>query len=409
MTAAAQPSTNRCPFHVAPEQTLDFNLNDAPGIHTDPFGTMSALRRTAPRIFFTNSDNAGKQPGSWVLTNVEDMRHVLRNAQLFSSKENAGFSLLLGEHWDLVPLELDGARHSAVRNWANPLFSSAAIKKMEPAIRATCVAQIDAFSKAGGCEFVNQFGRPYPVTVILQLLGLSIDALPLFLQWEDELLHSPDVRVKIGAARNIKDFLVGEIEDRRNNPRDDLFSQAVGARIKGEPLSENEILGFCYLMFVGGLDTVASSLGFHFKYLAQHPDLQERLRTDPAIIPRVVEELLRRFAIVTMHRRATADTEIAGVQIKAGDWITLPTPMAAMDETEYPEPEKVDPDRQNKSHVTLAFGAHTCMGMHLAKLEMTIALQEWSTRLPVFQIKPGSVPRVHGGGVFGVDELQLTW
>jgi cytochrome P450 len=405
----APAAASQCPFHVAPEQVLDFNLNDAPGVHHDPYDTISELRRTAPRIFYTTRNSSGKQPGSWFLTNAEDIRHVLRNAALFSSQGNAGFSKLLGEQWDLVPLELDGARHGEVRHWANPLFSSAAVKKMEPAIRATCTSRIAEFSNAGGCEFVNQFGRPYPVTVVLQLMGLSVDALPLFLQWEDELLHSRDMTVKIAAARSIKDFLLAEIEDRRAHPRDDLFSQAVRAQIKGEPLSDNEVLGFCYLMFVGGLDTVASSLGFHFKYLAEHPELQQRLRDDPAMIPQAVEELLRRFAVVTMHRRATADTEIAGTQIKAGDWITLATPMAAMDDTAYPAPGVVDFDRANKSHVTLAFGPHTCMGMHLARLELIVALQEWTTRLPVFRIKPDSEVRMHAGAVFGVDELHLAW
>lgn len=406
--STSQASAATCPFHVAPAQHLEFNLNEAPGIHMDPFGTMAHLRRTAPRIFYSASNHAGK-PGSWFLTNAEDIRHVLRNAALFSSKENSGFSQLLGESWDLVPLELDGMRHGAVRNWLNPLFSSATVKTMETAIRATCVRQIETFSAQNSCEFVNAFGRPYPVTVILQLMGLSLDKLPLFLTWEDQLLHSPDIMVRIQAAGQIKQFLLGEIEDRKANPRDDLFSQAVAAQIKGEPLSDNEVLGFCYLMFVGGLDTVASSLGFHFKHLAEHPALQERLRRDPAIIPQAVEELLRRFAIVTMQRRATQDTELAGTQIKAGDWITLCTAMAATDETEYEDPMTVDFDRKNKAHVTLAFGAHTCLGMHLARLELTIALQEWTTRLPVFRLQANSVPRVHGGGVFGVDELQLEW
>jgi cytochrome P450 len=268
---------------------------------------------------------------------------------------------------------------------------------------------IEGFRGKGEVEFMEAFGRRFPVTVILSLMGLPLEELPKFLQWEDELLHKPDVAVKVRAARQIKDYLLEAIEDRRRSPRDDLFTKAVQHQIKGEPLSDDEVLGFCYLMFVGGLDTVAASLGFHYKHLAEHPELQEQLRREPALIPSAAEELLRRFGLVTSARRALEDTEIAGVKIKAGDWISISLPFAAIDPHEYPDPLTVDFKRPSKSHLTFAYGAHVCLGMHLARRELIIALEEWTQRMPVFRIKPGTRPLVHAGGVFGVDELQLVW
>ncbi|EJM24350.1 cytochrome P450 [Pseudomonas sp. GM21] len=408
MTTSA-PSARKCPFHVPTELDQDFDILRNPGHTEDPYKALAMALEGKPRIFWSSTNPFSKQPGAWVLTRTEDMRTVLRNPKLFSSAENAGFSKLLGENWSLVPLEMDPPHHGAMRAWVNPLFASSVIPAMEPAIRETCVQLIEEFRSKGHCEFINEFGRPFPVTVILQLMGLPVSELPRFLEWEDELLHSEDMGVKAKAARQIKDYLVEQIADRRQKPRDDLFTKATIAEVGGAPLSEDEVLGFCYLMFVGGLDTVASSLGLHFQYLAEHPELQERLRKDPSLIPQAVEELLRRFSLVVSHRRATEDTELAGVQIKAGDWITIHTPASAIDETLHSDPYTVDIDRPNKAHLTFSFGAHTCLGMHLARRELIIALEEWTQRVPGFRIKPGAPLRTHAGPVYGVDELHLEW
>ncbi|WP_340053216.1 cytochrome P450 [Pseudomonas sp. JAI120] len=408
MTTSA-PSAGKCPFHVPAELQTDFDVYLNPGHTEDPFKALANAIEGKPRIFWSSSNPMAKQPGSWILTRTEDMRTVMRNPKLFSSEENAGFSKLLGESWSLVPLEVDPPRHGALRAWVNPFFASSVIPAMEPAIRETCVELIEQFRAKGRCEFVNDFGRPFPVTVVLQLLGLPVSELSRFLDWEDKLLHGSDFPTKIAAARQIKDYLLSQIADRRANPKDDLFTKAAHAEINGEPLSEDDILGFCYLMFVGGLDTVASSLGFHYQYLAEHPELQARLRKDPSLIPQTVEELLRRFSIVITHRRATEDTEIAGVQIKAGDWITIHTPISALDDTIHQSPTTVDIDRPNKMHMTFSFGAHICLGMHLARRELIIALEEWVSRVPDFRITEGAPLRTHGGGVYGVDELHLEW
>lgn len=408
MTTSA-PTAGKCPFHAPAELHQDFDIYLNPGHTEDPYKALATAMEGKPRIFWTSANPHAKQPGSWVLTRTEDIRYVLRNPKLFSSKENAGFSKLLGEEWSLVPLEMDPPEHGALRAWVNPLFASSAIPAFEPAIRETCVNLIEQFKEKGQCEFINSFGRPFPVTVILQLLGLPVSELGLFLQWEDELLHSHDMAVKVKAARQIKDYLIEQIADRRQNPRDDLFTKAAFGEVNGQPLSEDEVLGFCYLMFVGGLDTVASSLGFHYQYLAEHPELQERLRRDPSLIPQAVEELLRRFSLVISHRRATEDIELAGIPIKAGDWITIHTPISALDDTVHKSPTTVDIDRPNKAHMTFSFGAHACLGMHLARRELIIALEEWTQRIPVFRIKPGAPLRTHGGSVYGIDELHLEW
>lgn len=408
MTTSA-PAAKQCPFHVPDELHEDFDIYLNPGHTEDPFKALATALEGKPRIFWTNSNPMAKQPGSWMLTRTEDMRTVMRNPQLFSSVENAGFSKLLGENWGLVPLEIDPPRHNKLRAWVNPFFASSVVPTLEPAIRETCIELIEKFRDQGHCEFVEAFGRPFPVTVILQLMGLPVSELSRFLDWEDKLLHGSDFPTKIAAAKQIKEYLLEQIADRRANPRDDLFTKAAHAEIDGEALSEDEILGFCYLMFVGGLDTVASSLGFHYQHLASHPELQERLRKDPSLIPQAVEEMLRRFSIVTTHRRATQDTELAGAQIKAGDWITIHTPTSALDERIHASPTTVDIDRPNKMHMTFSFGPHICLGMHLARRELIIAMEEWLTRVPPFRIKPDAPLRTHGGGVYGVDELHLEW
>jgi cytochrome P450 len=175
----------------------------------------------------------------------------------------------------------------------------------------------------------------------------------------------------------------------------------VQAEIDGRRLNDDEIIGICFMLFTGGLDTVASTIGFQFHYLAEHPELQERLKAHPELITRIVEELLRAFSVVVIHRVATQDTEIAGVKIAKGDWLSIPTALASMDPLDARGAVGVDPDRRVVRH--MAFG------MHLARREMSIAFEEWGKRLPVFEIPRGSAPRFKGGGVFLVDQLPLTW
>jgi cytochrome P450 len=243
----------------------------------------------------------------------------------------------------------------------------------------------------------------------MQLMGLPASDTDQFLQWEFDLLHNLDLAVKAEAAAAIREYLLQLMHERRSQPSDDLATLIVQARLEDRLLNDDEVLGVYYLMFVGGLDTVAASLGLYFNYLAQHPELQSRLRSEPAQIPRAVEEFVRAFSPVTTRRIVTQDCELAGVAMKAGDWVTCVTALASLDPDEYPNPLEVELERPHPRHFGFSMGPHFCIGMHLARREIAVALEGWLNRVPPFRLKPGFEARMHGGPVIGLDTLELEW
>lgn len=398
------------PDHVPPELVSSFDLFGDPAMRDCPFAAAHRLHDNGPRILWSPlGRRGGSQRGNWVLTRAEDMRFVLSNPLLFSSKGAAGFSALVGESWDMIPLELDPPEHTKFRKILNPILYPRVVTQMTPGVIARAVELIDAIKDQGGCEFMEAFGRPFPVSIFMQLMGLPAEMMPTFLDWEARLLHGADVATRAAGATEIRDYLKELAADRRANPTDDLTSFVVSSDVEGRKFTDDEVMGTLYLLFVGGLDTVASSLGFYFHYLATQPEKQRELRCNPDKIEHAVEEMLRRFSVVASSRRVTQDLELQGVKMRAGDWISIPYALGSLDPNEFACPMDVDFDRGGSRHFGFAYGPHFCIGSHLARREMAVALREWLARIPEFRVKPGSRVEKHGGGVFGVEHLELEW
>jgi cytochrome P450 len=395
------------PSHVPANQVIPYDLLRASGEHDDPFIVMNSLRERG-RVLYTPV-HFSSAVGAWVLTRAEDIRYVLQNPQLFSSQGVSGFSKLLGENWDMIPLELDPPRHSAFRAVLNPLMAPARILQLQDQIRASCIELIEAMRQGKDCDFMAAFARPFPVRIFLHLMGLPQELFNQFLKWNSALLFSDSLQERVAAAAAIRDYLRGLIAQRKQTPVNDFVSAAVRAQIGGEAITDDEILGICYLLFVGGLDTVAASLGFYFRYLAEHPEQQRRLREDPTLIPDAVEELLRVYSVVMVSRFVTQDLELAGVQMKRGDCIAIYTTFASFDPLDTAEPERVDFGRSPNRHIAFSYGPHRCLGSHLARRELVIALQECLQRLPEFRLAQGQDVTMHGGVVFSVDRLPIAW
>ena len=361
-------------------------------------------------MFFNEAeDPLNRDSGSWVVTRYELQREVLQDAETFSSDGIAGFSRLIGETWPLVPLELDPPEHMQYRMLLNPLFSPAKINALEAGVRQQATDLIEKVRGQGGCEFMEAFGRPFPVGVFMRLMGLPLEEMQTFLDWEEGLLHSGDLISRANAARSIKDYLVSLIAERRVRPTGDLVSFTVACEIDGKPISDERALGICYLFFVGGLDTVAATLGFTFRALAEQPELQRQLRAEPALIPDAVEETIRAHGVVPTSRFLTRDHEFHGVMMRKGDRVSVPFGVASRDPTEYPDPHRIDFRRANTRNISFSAGPHRCIGSHLARREFKIALEEWMTRVPEFRLKADEKPEVHATGVWGVDRLCLVW
>lgn len=406
MPDSVPPNAPFIPAHVPAALVQEFDFYTNPQMSQDPFRAVGTLHGKLP-IFWKPTDP--QSAGTWVLTRAEDIRTVLTTPELFSSKGEAGFSALIGEDWDMVPLELDPPEHEDYRQLLHPLLTPKAVNKLAEAVTARAVGLIEAVRDKGQAEFMSAFGTPFPVGVFLSLMGLPESEMPIFLRWEYDLLHDPDMAVKARAALTIKNYLLALAANRRANPTGDLASFIVTAQINGQPLTDDKVLGALYLFFVGGLDTVASSLGFFFRHLAEHPAQQAELRAHPEKIPHAVEELVRRFSVVTSRRQVKQDTVLNGVQLKAGDWVKLNYALAGLDPEAFENPYEVNLERKNVRHFGFSFGAHFCLGSHLGRREMAIALQEWLARVPPWRLKPGAPLGVHGGGVFGIEHMELEW
>lgn len=408
MTTQLRPGSARiAPAHVPPERIGSFDINGDPAAHADPYAFCARLH-DGPDVFWSMDTDLTRE-GVWVLTRAADIRHVLSNPQLFSSKGEAGFSRLLGEDWDMVPLEIDPPMHTKFREILNPILYPRVVSKMTEGVRQRADELIDAFAGNGGTEFMTSFGTPFPISIFMQLMGLPAEWMQVFLVWEEDLLRGKTMARRVAAAKSIRLYLDTLAAERRKAPTDDLASLVVTSKVDGRLWTDDEVIGALYLFFVGGLDTVASSLGFFFEYLATHPEQQRWLRENPQEIPHAVEELLRRFSVVTTRRQCTQDVEVAGVQMKQGDWISLTNALGSLDPREFDRPLEVDFERKGVRHFGFSFGPHFCIGSHLARREMAVALQQWLSRIPPFRVRAGTTPARHAGGVFGVDRLELEW
>lgn len=401
------------PPHVPADLVRNYDLLNYAmlGPDEDVYDFLSSLTK-GPRVFYNATPCVpvmAYSSGMWVLTRGEDIRTALQNPQIFSSATKP-LSAVIGESWNLIPIELDPPTHTKYRALLNPVFAPMKMKKMEDQLRASAVSYIENFAHKGGCEFVADFGKRFPVHFFMNLMGLPEDNAAQFIQWEEDVLHSPDGAAGARAVRNIADFLRTLIAAKRKGALgEDIISYCLKGQVEGRSLTDDEILGICMLQFIAGLDTVTAALGLQFRYLAKNPALQTQLRADPSLIPNAVEELLRRFSIITVPKVVARDAEWAGVSLKAGEFVIFSTPLANLDAQEFDRPMDVDIARESNPHTAFFAGPHRCLGSHLARRELVIAMEEWLKRVPEFRIKAGADARIAPGSPICVPYPPLTW
>lgn len=395
------------PAHVPPELVQEWSFQSAPGLDRNPAATIDAMR-TGPDIIYSAKGRRGRS--SWILKRYEHIVEAAQDTDLFSSDRYSGFSSLIGENWPMIPSDIDAPLHRPFRTMLNKVFSGSEMARLEEGIADTARELIDDVLPRGECEFQAAIARPVPTTVFLRMMGLPLEHADRFLEWEHLLMHGVDLDERARGVRAIKDYLLATIADREASPRDDILTYVVQAQVMDRPLTTEEKLGVCFVLYAAGLDTVASALGFTFKWLAENPDQQAILRTNPERRPKAIEELLRVNSMVVMGRFVTRDTVFHGVEMKQGDFVSLGTLFADRDPARFVHPETVDLDRKDAMrHIAFGSGPHNCLGSHLARRELRIVMDEWLDRCPPFRIKDGESPVTYGGAVFGVDTLPLAW
>jgi len=395
------------PDHVPAGLVHEFAVETVPGAEQDAVLAVAQAARGLPDVFYSPTARRGQ--GGWIVTRHALQREVLQDGLTFSSRHNADFSTLIGETWPMLPLEADGPEHLEWRKLLNPVFSPARMAKLEGEIEQLAKDLVDGIAKNKEVEFVREFAAIFPVKIFLKMFGLPLDHAEQLVHWENLLIHSHDMVGRQEGAYNIVKYLRAAIAERLANPSDDLISYVVTAQVQGRALTQDEMIGVCFLLYSAGLDTVTNMLGFLFKHLAEHPEQQQQLRDDPALIPAALEELLRAYPIIISSRLATRDVEFHGAPIKAGDAVVIPMMLAGRDEQEFESPDRVDFTREKVDHITFAAGPHRCIGSHLARRELKIALETWLQRIPPFSIREGGEAVSSAYGVFGVTSLPLIW
>lgn len=396
------------PDHVPPELVVTLPLYARKAIFENPQETLiPEMHATLPPIAWVTNIFPGDQPG-WLLKHAEDVQTMLRDGDNFTKKGMGKWAQNIGEDWLVIPTEADPPVHTQYRKALNAHFAPQKMFALKDQIRDRARTLIAGFADKGGCDFIGEFSEKFPINIVLDLLGLPQERMPEFLKWEKEMLHTNDWQVRGDAVRQVKTYLLEEIESRRQSPRDDYITKVLGFEVEGRLWNDDEVLGHCFNLYIGGLDTVTSLLGNIFNYLASHPEQQNRLRADPSQIVLATEEFLRAFAPVTAFRIASREIEIRGQKIMPGDYVSVATPVVGRDPDFYPEPQDIRFDRK-AAHMSLGSGIHKCLGMHLARLELQIAIEEFVATLPEFRIKDGFRVAYYVGNILHIPDLHLQW
>ena len=405
------PAADR-PAHVPPELVRDLRwaTGAIPVDYEEPYRETAALfGPDVPRLLWTPNAVAGRPGvGSWVVTRYEDISRVYQEAELFSTEGVAAFQWMIGETWPSIPLGIDPPEHFNYRLMLNPYFSPKAINALEPKIRASANTLLDSFADKGTVDVAYDFGRVYPVRVFLDLMGFSHSMFDQFLEWEFAILHSNDFEMATTALRGILAYLREFIAEQKADPGEELGGKIVTGQVGGRPVTDDEILGTIFFLWLGGLDTVASTLAMIFRRLGLDTAMQQRLRDDISLIPEAVEEFLRTQPLVNSQRLVKQDFDWYGQTIKKGDWIMCLTMAGNFDPEEFKCPREVQIDRQPNRHFTLAGGPHRCLGSHLARRELRVALEEWFKRVPLFRVADTD-ERIVYPGLRSANRVQLAW
>ncbi|WP_373097294.1 cytochrome P450 [Zhongshania sp.] len=392
------------PDHVPENLVWRHSIDEFTRELDDPY-LAGARLHNGPDIIWAQNAVLGKP--AWVLTRHALIQEAYLAPDVFSSdRQNLA---LLGVDWKLNPLEYDPPEHQAYRKILNPFFTPRAMAELDVSVREVCDTLIAKFADLGGCEFISEFAEQFPSYIFLDFMGMPRDKLNDFLEWERVMIQAADPMKKFTAMKSVLTYMETYVEEQRNNPTTDLMKGLFSARMdNGSPLSEGEIMGMCYLLYIGGLDTVFSALGWILRHLALDNPLQERLRANPQDIPQAVEELMRAYPVATTHREVKRDIHFHGVDMRVGDWVLFPTFLAARDPRVYDNPHVVDIDRRAR-HITFATGPHLCLGVHLARRELKTVVEAFLSRFKNIRIASGEHYSFHTGGVFGVDRLPLEW
>ena len=358
----------------------------------DPFPIQDDLRQRCP---IAHTDRFG---GAWLPVRYEDVAAIAYDTEHFSSRSiilsNFRPPAELAPIGGSPPISSDPPFHHDARKLLLPAFTKKAVSRQEASTRAFCHGLIDQFAGKDVVDAAADYAQHIPMRVIADMLGFPPEDGPQFREFVEDLLEGinlePDDR--IARVQRLFDYLLTQVHDHLDNPRGDLTTYLLNAEIFGQKLSPDHVVGTMALLLIAGIDTTWSAIGASLWHLARTPADRQRLVAEPGLLPTALEEFLRAYAPVTMARLVKDDMHYRGVDMKADDWILLSFPAANRDPAHFDRAGEVVIDREVNRHAAFGLGIHRCVGSHLARMELRVALEVWLERIPEFTLAdPGAV------------------
>ena len=399
MTMAA----NRQPPAGVEVRAYDFTRATEVGEH---WAELDELRESHPFFWSTHAE------GFWVIASPGAVRDAYRDPELFSSTR---VNVLVPDSPRYIPLGCDPPEHTGYRHVLNPWFAPGPVARLETELRAFSREIVASLVQQGSCELNQDFAAKLPAFAFLHSMGLPLEDAPMFCHWVEEEfigLRGDDPRAALATyLSRIQSYFAPLIEDRRQSPTEpeDFLTYYVRQSPNGQPITDEEIFSTLYTLVLGGLDTTRSFLTYIFHYLATHPAHRERIVCEPDIIPQAVEEFLRLFPIATGPGRCvTRDVVFEGCPMNKGDMVKPILSAENRDPTRWHNPTWADFEREDIRHNTFGLGPHRCLGSHLTRLEVRIALEEWHALIPEYRLAPDAKV-TEGATELGLTNLPLAW
>ena len=379
----------------------DVTADESFNLLRDPYPLFAQRRREAG-VFRGSVMDWSKTPASmmpeqlYAAVSFDAVNRVFRDGKVFNSHiYDSTIGLFIGP----TILAMEGKTHWEHRNLVSAAFKSKSLLRWEPEIvRPVVDALIDEFIDAGEADLVKDFTLEFPTRVISKLLGLPEEDLPWFRKRAVELIsYTVKFKRAFEASAALKDYFLQQIEQRRSNPTEDIIGDLVTAEIDGQKLSDDAIYSFLRLLLPAGLETTYRSSGNLLYLLLTHPEQFQAVQTDHELIPAAIEEGLRfETPLTTVQRYVMEDTEVGGVELPAGSVIDVCIGSANRDERRWEHSEEFDIFRKRLPHISFAAGEHTCMGLHLARMETRVAVECLLSRLTNFRLVTDDDPHIFG-------------
>ncbi|ABM12824.1 cytochrome P450 [Mycolicibacterium vanbaalenii] len=380
----------------------------------DPY-PMFARRRAEGGVFRGSVMDWSRTPDSlrpenlYAAVSFDAVNRVFRDGKVFNSHiYDSTIGLFIGP----TILAMEGKTHWEHRNLVSAAFKTRSLARWEPEIVRPVVNElIDEFIDDGRADLVRDFTFEFPTRVISRLLGLPEEDLPWFRKRAVELIsYAVNYKKAFEASAALKDYFLGQIDKRRSAPTEDIIGDLVSAEIDGERLTDEAIFSFLRLLLPAGLETTFRSSGNLLYLLLTHRDQFEAVNADHALIGAAIEEGLRyETPLTTVQRFANEDTEIDGVEIPAGSVIDVCIGSANRDESRWERAEQFDIFRTRTPHISFAAGEHTCMGLHLARMETRVAAETLLSRLSAIELLTDGDPHIHGQPFRSPTALPVTF